>query len=99
MIHDSAFFASNFGISNLISLHGSSVYALVAAGATGACIGGVIAEVAAGGTGACIGGVIAEVASSWLRASRFANLCSILWRSCDCCTSSAVRLVSDCAFC
>ena len=79
MIHDSAFFPSNFGISSLIRLHGSSVYAWVAAGATEACLGGVIAEVAAWATGACIGGVgvAAELASSWSRASRFASLCSI----------------------
>ena len=67
MIHDSAFFPSNFGMSNLIRLHGSSVYAWVAAGATGACPEGVIAvvaaEVDAGATGACIGSVIAEVAA------------------------------------
>ena len=46
--------------------------------------------------GACIrgGGVAAELAISWSRTSRFANLCSILWRSCDCCTSNAARLVS-----
>ena len=34
-----------------------------AAGATEACLGGIIAEVAAGATGACIGSVIAEVAA------------------------------------
>ena len=56
MIYDFAFFPSNFGISNLIRLHGSSVYA-GPAGATEACLGGVIAEIAAEATGACIGGV------------------------------------------
>ena len=50
IIHDSEFFPSNFGISNLIRLHGLSVYA-------GACPEGVIAEAAAGAMGACIGGV------------------------------------------
>ena len=53
IIHDSEFFPSNFGISNLICLHGLSVYT----GAAGACPGGVIAEAAAGAMGACIGGV------------------------------------------
>ena len=53
IIHDSEFFPSYFGISNLIRLHGLSVYA----GAVGACPTGVIAEAAAGAMGTCIGGV------------------------------------------
>ena len=48
IIHDTTFFASNFGMPNLIRLHGSSVYAGVAAGATEASIGVMIEEVAAG---------------------------------------------------
>ena len=109
MIHAStSLFPSNLGISEVFILsegslagwvYGAGLFARVA----GACIGGISAEVAAGATGACIGGVTAEVAAelanSWSLASRFANLCSIFCRSCDCCTSNAARLVSDCAFC
>ena len=69
MIHDSAFFPSNFGISNLIRLHGSSVHAGAAAGATGACIGGVIAELAAElAAGAC---------NDWILPARTVKLCCI----------------------
>ena len=41
----------------------------------------VVAEVAAGATGACIGGVgvAAELANNWACASRFHNLCYIFW--------------------
>ena len=102
MIHDSAFFPSNFGISNLIRLHGSSVYA-GAAGATEACLGGVIAEVAAGATGACIGGVgvaaqlAARGCNDWKLPARIVKLCCICWRPLDCCISNAARLISGCA--
>ena len=82
MIHASAFFPSNFGISNLIRLHGSSVNC----GGAGACTGG------AGGMGAGAG----VACNAWIFPSMFASLCSICCKSCDCCTSNAARLISDC---
>ena len=86
----------------MIRLHGSSVYA-GPAGATEACLGGVIAEIAAEATGACIEGVgvVTELAAAgcndWILPARIVKLCCICWRTWDCCISNAARLRSGCA--
>ena len=59
IIHASAFFPSNFGISSLIRLHESSICGAAAAGACTGGAGGTKAGAGgAGGAGACTGGAV-----------------------------------------